>query len=811
MLIGRDAVAQVVELLRLEDFYREAHRHIFGAAMRLFDRGDPVDLLTVAHELQRQGLLDAVGGAAYLHRLTEQTPYATNVAHYAGIVKEKALLRRLLETATQIAERCYSGEIEAEVALDQAEQAILKIAQERVSHDFSHVKPLLKEAFEDADRKFHAHSTLTGIPTGFPDLDYLTAGLQPSDLIIIAGRPSMGKSSFAVGLAQHAAIKAGVPVGIFSLEMSKEQIVQGMVCSEGKIDLQRWRTGQFQPGDWESLARTIERLYEAPIYIDDTPSISPIEMRAKARRLKAEHKVGLIVVDYLQLMRGSQRYDSRVQEVSEITRSLKSLARELNVPVVACAQLSRAVEQRPDRRPMLSDLRECVAGDTRVIHADTGAPIKISQLAGCADLPRLVSLDDQWKLVAQRPLAVVHRGCNQVFQVALGSGRTIRATAKHPFLTGRGWQELRFLQEGDTVAVPRTLAGFHQAPGGLNEERMRLLGYLIGDGGYARYQTISFTSADPGTLEDCAPIAIRQFGVQVPRKDHKRIPDPVLASHPTTVKEFLRALFSTDGSIYQEKTGQWRLKFNSTSRYLLEQIAFLLLRFDILCRIDRLGYQSEKATVPLHGLYIDEAAAQARFIEQIGWAGIKQARAWEALPSIQTIRPHSRLDRFPLEVTEYIASAARQAGYSRETLGYKYQHKRIDRPHLRFVADRLHGPFLTQRSESDLFWDEIKAIQPAGEEDVFDVIMPTYHNFVANEIVVHNSGQIEADADVVMFIYRKSYYDRKEAGEGETRTQVSDDKPDETDLIIGKQRNGPTGTVKLRFFKRFKRFESAER
>ncbi|HIE51997.1 MAG TPA: replicative DNA helicase, partial [Armatimonadetes bacterium] len=357
MLIGRDAVARAIELLQPEDFYRDAHRYIFEVALRLFDRGDPVDLVSVVTELQNSGRLEDVGGAAYLQTLIEQTPYATNVEYYAKIVREKATLRRLLEVATRIADWCYDSE-DADETLDRAEQEILTIAQSRVSHDFVPIKPLLRRAFDEADQKFHAKSAVVGLSTGFPDLDYMTAGFQKSDLIIIAGRPAMGKTSLATNIAQYAAIHERKPVGIFSLEMSKEQLVQGMLCAQARINLHRWRTGHFSQDDWQRLARAIDLLNEAPIFIDDTPAMTPIEMRAKARRLRAEYGLGLIIVDYLQLMRATGRYDSRVQEISEITRSLKSLARELDVPLIACAQLSRAVEQRHDKRPMLSDLRE---------------------------------------------------------------------------------------------------------------------------------------------------------------------------------------------------------------------------------------------------------------------------------------------------------------------------------------------------------------------------------------------------------------------------------------------------------------------
>ena len=357
MLLGGGVMAEVVETLRPEDFYRDAHRFIYEAALRLFDHSEPVDLLTVSNELQGRGKLEAVGGAAYLHTLTEQTPYAVNVPHYAKIVRDKALRRRLLATATHIAERCYDSEPETEMALDQAERDILNIAQERVQKDFSRLRPLLEEAYNTAEARFQSKSFLTGLATGFEELDRKTAGLQKADLVVVAGRPSMGKTSLAMNIAAHVAL-GGQPVGVFSLEMSKEQLIQGLLCAEAKIDMQRFRTGYFQQDDWEKMSRAIQLLYDAPLFIDDTPALTALELRAKARRLKAEHGLSLVIVDYLQLMRGHTRTENRVQEVSEITRSLKALARELDVPVIATAQLSRAVEQRPDKRPMLSDLRE---------------------------------------------------------------------------------------------------------------------------------------------------------------------------------------------------------------------------------------------------------------------------------------------------------------------------------------------------------------------------------------------------------------------------------------------------------------------
>ncbi|MCS6858788.1 MAG: replicative DNA helicase [Abditibacteriales bacterium] len=359
MLLDRDAIALAAERLKPEDFYREGHRQIFAAILHLFDRGDPADIVTVTNELRRRGQLDTTGGAPYLMTLMENCPAAANVEQYAAIVEEKAILRGLLAAADQVQGWVYEGGENIEALIDRAEQAIFKVGQRRLTGDFAELKALLHDAFEQIEMQFKHKGRATGIPTGFDDLDRLTSGLQPSDLIIVAARPSMGKTSLCLGIGHHVAVHEKMPVAIFSLEMSKSQLVQRLICAEARVNSQKFRSGYLDDNDWHKIAGAVERLYDAPIFIDDTPAISTFEMRAKARRLKAElGTLGLIIVDYLQLVRTSGRSENRVQEVSEIARSLKSLARELNVPLIALSQLSRAVEQREDKRPQLSDLRE---------------------------------------------------------------------------------------------------------------------------------------------------------------------------------------------------------------------------------------------------------------------------------------------------------------------------------------------------------------------------------------------------------------------------------------------------------------------
>ncbi|MDR6225393.1 replicative DNA helicase [Desmospora profundinema] len=357
VLIEPSVLVNVTERLRPEDFYRQAHQRLLQVMIQLAEQGEPVDLVTLTSALQDQKLLEEVGGVPYLTELAGAVPTAANVDHYAQIVEEKAILRRLIRTATEIATSGYSGGDEVSHVIDQAEKKILDISQRRISKGFVPIKDVLMETFERIESLHYNQGKLTGVPSGYSDLDRMTSGFQPSDLIILAARPSMGKTAFSLNVAQNVAVRANQPVAIFNLEMSAPQLVQRMLAAEGNIDAQVFRNGHLGDEDWEKLTMAISTLSEAPIFIDDTPGITVFDIRAKLRRLQAEHGLGLVLIDYLQLIEGTGR-DSRQQEISEISRSLKLLARELNVPVIALSQLSRAVEQRQDKRPMLSDLRE---------------------------------------------------------------------------------------------------------------------------------------------------------------------------------------------------------------------------------------------------------------------------------------------------------------------------------------------------------------------------------------------------------------------------------------------------------------------
>jgi len=359
LLVSGDGVSRVVDVLEPEFFYRKAHQIVYAAMLDLYDQNEPIDIVTVSQSLKDLGKLELVGGRQYITDLSTSVATTANLEYYAKLVQEKALMRSLIKAGTEIVANCYE-ETEADIALDKAEHLIFTLAQKRNMQSLTHIKHIVETSFQSIEARYENRDALSGVPSGFYDLDAMTSGFQPNDLVIIAARPSMGKTAFVLNLAQAAAVEAGTSVAIFSLEMSKESLVQRMLCAEARIDANRLRTGHLHTNDWTHLAMAMGRLGEAPIYIDDSAMMNVLEIRAKCRRLKSEAKgLGMVIIDYIQLLQGRKGgTDNRVQEVSEISRGLKTLARELGTPVIALSQLSRAVEARQNKRPMLSDLRE---------------------------------------------------------------------------------------------------------------------------------------------------------------------------------------------------------------------------------------------------------------------------------------------------------------------------------------------------------------------------------------------------------------------------------------------------------------------
>src|SRR5687768_17463549 len=418
----------------------------------LAERSQPIDLVTLKDELIKGSALEGVGGAAYLASLLDGVPRITNVEHWSRIIKEKAVLRNLIHASTRIVQECYEAEDDPALLLDRAEKAIFDIAEHRIRQGFVGIREIVKESFRTIDQLSQSKELVTGIPTGFVDLDEKTSGLQKGDLIIVAARPAMGKTSLCLNIAQYASIKTGETVGIFSLEMAKEQLVLRMLCSDARVDSHRLRTGNLQEKDWARLAKAYADLSASHIFIDDSSTLTPLEMRAKCRRLKAEHGLGMVVVDYLQLMSGSGRVENRQQEIAAISRSMKGLAKELSVPVVALSQLSRAPETRTEKRPQLSDLRECVTGDTLVVLAD-GRRVPIRDLVG--EAPRVLAMSAQGKIIEATSDRVWLVGKRPVLRIRLATGRVIRATERHRLYGADGWKQVGQLKTDDRLAIAR--------------------------------------------------------------------------------------------------------------------------------------------------------------------------------------------------------------------------------------------------------------------------------------------------------------------------------------------------------------------
>ena len=842
MLLSRDAIAGVSELIGPEDFYRGAHRTMFEAMRDLYDRGEPVDSITLADALAGRGQLDDVGGAIGILDIVDKVPTAANALYYAKIVAEQAMRRRLIDAGTLITKLGYEPTTGVAEAVDTAEAEVFAVAQRgRTSGQFIPMKRLLRDTMDTLERLQEQGSAITGLATGFLDFDALTAGFQPGNLVILAARPAMGKSTLVTNIASHVAVELRKPVVLFSLEMSTMELVQRLLSAEARIDSKRLKTGDLEDRDWIKLSQATGRLAEAPLFLDDNSAINLMEIRSKCRRLKQEHGLSLVIVDYLQLMQSHRRVENRVQEVSELSRGLKVLAKELSVPVVALSQLSRKPEDRHDRRPQLADLREsgCLTADARVLRADTGAEETLGELLakGERDIP-VWTVDQRYRLVPGTMTHVFPSGVKPVFRLRLASGREVTASANHPFLTYDGWRRLDELQVGSRIAVPRRSRP-PLSPRRWADERVILLAHLIGDGCLAPRQPLHYTSNDPlnlAAVENAArhfgvtarrtaqstwwhtylpapyklvrgrrnPIAawLADLGLYPARSRDKFVPQPVFGLGDDQVALFLRHLWATDGHLGRQGRTV-TLYYASTSRQLVDDIQLLLLRLDVQSRlrtVTKEGYGDS------YQLWVSGADSQRRFLQHVGVHGRRGEQVEELLAFASGVTANPNVDTVPVEVWDAVRARRATLGLSQRAFaaalnvpysGTHFYSKAPSRQRLANVAVVLEDEALADLATSDLLWDSIVEIRSLGEQPVFDATVRETHNFIANNVIVENS--IEQDADIVCFIYRDEVYNEESAAKGEA------------ELIVAKHRNGPLKTVRLSFLGHHSRFANMAR
>ena len=1150
MMLSKDAISDVLEVIRAQDYYRPAHQIIHDVILDLYGRGEPADAVTVAAELTRAGDIGRMGGAPYLHTLIASVPTAANAGYYARIVRERAILRRLVEVGTRIVQLGYAGDGDADELVDRAEAEVYGVTDRRITEDYLPLAEIMPGALDEIEAIGSRGGSLAGVPTGFADLDALTNGLHPGQMVVIAARPAMGKalaldtplptpagwttmgevqvgdqllgadgrpvtvvaatevmtrrpcfevvfddrttivadaehqwvttpvrvpagvetrgsaavstttqlaqavrdssgspvhavqlaapldlpsarfslppyvlggwlarpsvrvlrsaraetaedlcwgvrddgripsgylrasrlqrrallaglldaagtvdrtgavrftarsagladdvrelvvslgyrsctaqrmrsgwkrparsartitfttaddvfwrgpqgaehqrltaatpagylrqrmiadvrpvdsvpvrcvqvdapdslylasrsmipthnSALALDIARAASVKSGMTSVLFSLEMSRNEITMRLLSAEARVPLHAMRTGQLGEDDWTRLARRMSEVVDAPLFIDDSPNMSMVEIRSKCRRLKQRNDLKLVIIDYLQLMSSPKRVENRQQEVSELSRSLKLLAKELHVPVVALAQLNRGPEMRTDKRPLLADLREsgCLTAETRILRADTGAEVTLGDLldSGARDVP-VWSLNERLQLVPSTLTHVFPTGTKEVFRVRLRSGREVTATANHPFLTYQGWRALGDLTVGHRVAVPRTMPEPLKTCE-MPEAEIIMLAHLLGDGSFVRRQPIRYVSTDEANLLAVTKAA-RHFGTTAIRDDYEaarctslRLPSPRHLTHgkrnpvaawldglgllglrsrekflpacvfslPTRqLAMFLRHLWATDGSVTATAAGSVRVYYSTTSERLARGLQTLLSRFDINSRLRAAGntYGRPQWTVDVRG-----AEDQRRFLERVGVHGAREAGVARALKRLDLVTPVGRFDTIPPAVWDRVrvAKAEKSVPAEKSLSAAKITaaagtRSRGDlnlavsptRTRLGRIAQALHDAELEMMATNDVFWDAISSVESLGDQPVYDATVSETHNLVANGISLHNS--IEQDADVVILLHREDLYERESPRAGEA------------DLIVAKHRNGPTTTVTVAFQGHYSRF-----
>lgn len=853
--IGADALSE-------NDFYFTEHKIIFLALKAAFLNDKPADVHLVAEELKRQDKLKAIGGISYLTTLAQYAGTSAFIEEYIELVRDKSILRRMINASQDIERLALNNPSDVHILLDDAQAKFFIISQSAnagagvlIKDLLNGVKssaqtPYLKELQQRQElfqKKGPDELKITGIPSHFFDLDKMLNGLCASNLMILAARPAMGKTALALNIAENVAFKNNCPVGIFSLEMTAEQLLHRMICSQAEVESDKIRTGSLNGIEYQRVVAAVNAMMKGTVVIDDQPGLKITDLRARARRMRESYNIQLLIVDYLQLISGSglsRNAENRQNEISEISRMMKTLARELNLPIICLSQLSRKVEERQGHRPMMSDLREsgCLTGDALIQDAKTGTFHTIKELAERKQqVPIFVhAIDKNLKIGKHRLVKAFYSGKKKVFELKTRSGRSIKASGNHPFLMLQGWTSLEKLKRGDKIGLPRQVK-IGKALDKMKEDELILLAHLLGDGCILPNQPYHYTSADEENIQavthsasslfGISPRIVKQknwyhiyltsptplthkkyhpitswfanLGIERVRSYDKRIPSAVFESDETKVALFLRHLWATDGNISVKKLdgrkNSGAIYYSSSSELLARQTQHLLMQMGIASKLS--AVPSNKGYRGMYHVNVYGASNQLLFLKKVGCAGKRGQVIPDLINQLSQISPNPNNDVIPKEVWNTTIRKAKDqfqlswreisAAMNTSYCGSSLFKKGISRQRMQSLYNVLPSQELKILAESDVYWDEIIAIDELGIEDVYDATVENVHNFVANGIIVHNS--IEQDSDIVMFLLRREYYDPY-------------DKPGLAELIVAKNRHGAVGTVNLTYRKELAQF-----
>lgn len=823
---------EIAEALTPEDFFLDSHRRIFQRMADLIDAQQAVDLVTLCAELDRHKERESVGGAAFISGLTDGLPRRPQIADYIRIVKEKSQLRRLMAICSSVLSRAADQSETAMAVLEDAESQLLEVAQESNTSKLRDFGSSVTQAGgpDQYIRQYTEPNLKVGLPTGFIDYDRLTGGLQKGELTIIAARPAQGKTSISMNILENVCCGTDMVAAFFSLEMSRPSVERRFMASRARVDIKRAMEGEFLSSEEKrKLQKALNDLVESRIFIDDCSNMTPIQMRAKGRRLKQrEGRLDLVVIDYISLVSGDKKTQNREQEVALVSRSLKAMSKELDCPVIALAQLNRNNEQRQDKRPVLSDLRECLSEKDTFLFTSGGVQSNMESPMNTYSLSN--------EKIKPVPSFNVPKGVSQAIRVRTRSGREIVCTPNHSILTDVGWVKAKDLTPDHAIAAARKIDSL---PGRISIPESRWIGRMLGNGSMLGYSSPSFICSCADVAKDFCEDTERLFGL-IPRY-HKHSSDKVFQYDITTrskrtregnpvknwlmchdlwgkkaheksipewfmeqaddesIANMIAGLVETDGSVFT--TSVPMVKYSTTSKKMAWQFMWCLSRLGVFAKIDE-GDLSPKANFVCYSVLIQEGKEVDLFRSKINLVGRKGRTLLGLNPSLHG---SNHGDRLGVWVSSKLREISLANGMSYGDLGYRSQGKRISQVDLSkalsvFSRRGIKVPELSVLINSYIFWDRLKRIDAAGDVKVFDRIVPGPNNFIANGIVVHNSGQIEQDADVLNFVHRPEYYDRD-----------NDELKGIAELICAKHRNGATRTIHLAFEGSLTRFDNIAR